>query len=202
MIVENLSEPFWHTIIYDFYTPEEEKLIWQELDYLDLPNKPLLHASETGDPEAVNRSRLFLDNLYGYNYRHFSKILNITSRKIFSQEFLDLTKSNPFSNHLKYSNTDSTLVSYYKNKSSYPLHFDVTTLSSITTFWKKPQKFTGGHLVFGEYNYIPEMDHNTLIFFPGFVKHSVTETIIDEEDELAGNSRYSITKFYTTEHTK
>jgi hypothetical protein len=193
MIVENLSEPFFHTIVHDFYTTEEEKLIWQELDYLDLPNKSLLESSETGDPSAVNRSRVFLDAFY--RYRNFSKILEI-NRKIFSTEFTDLIKSNPFSNYLIHSNMDNTLLSYYKNKSFYPLHKDESVISIIITFWRNPKKFVGGNLTFDEYYYTPKMNHNSLILFPSFVKHSVNETFIDNENEIVGNSRYSISSFY------
>ena len=193
MIVENLSEPFWHTIVHDFYTPEEEKLIWQELNYLDLPNKPLLESFETEDCGSINRSRVFLNSLY--RYRNFSKILEI-NRKIFSTEFTDLIKSNPFSNYLLHSNFDNTLLSYYKNKSSYPLHIDESVISTVITFWRNPKKFIGGNLTFGEYYYTPKMNHNSLILFPSFIKHAVSETIIDDENEIAGNSRYSISSFY------
>ena len=194
MIVENLSEPFFHTIVHDFYTSEEEKLIWQELNYLDLPNKPLLELFETEDGGSINRSRVFLDSLY--RYRNFSKILEI-NRKIFSTEFTDLIKSNPFSNYLLHSNFDNTLLSYYKNKSSYPEHGDESIISTITTFWRNPKKFIGGDLVFTNHHfYTPKMNHNSLILFPSFIKHAVSETIIDDENEIAGNSRYSISSFY------
>ena len=193
MIVENLSEPFWHTIVHDFYTPEEEQLIWQELKFLDLPNKPLLDSSETGDPGAINRSRVFLDMLY--KYRNFSNILNL-NRKLFLPEFINSIKINPFSNYLMHSNADVTLLSYYRNKSSYPPHTDNATLTTITTFWQNPKRFTGGDLMFTDYDYTPKMNHNSLILLPCFIRHNVIETNIDYDNEIAGNSRYSITSFY------
>jgi len=193
MIIENFHEPFWHTIVYDFYTPEEEEKIWQELNFLDLSKQKSLEWSATADPESINRSRVFLDHLY--KYRNFSKILT-ASRKIFSPDFIESIKSNPFSGYLTHSTFDSTLLSYYRNESAYPRHTDNSSLTAVTTFWKNPKKFTGGDLVFTDYDYIPKMEHNTLIILPSFIAHNVTKLNIDYENEIAGNSRYSITQFF------
>jgi hypothetical protein len=51
MKVLTIREPFWHTIIEDYYTPEEEILIWQEIEFLSADGK-LLPPERTEDPRA------------------------------------------------------------------------------------------------------------------------------------------------------
>ena len=82
MIVENNKEPFYHTIIHDYFTTEERELIWQELDSL---HTRLEGPEVTGDPRASKlKQRLYLDSEYE-NRRNHSNILSL-SRKIFDIE--------------------------------------------------------------------------------------------------------------------
>ena len=188
MKIIQFTEPFYHTIIYDFYTPEEEKSIWQEIEFLNQPGK-LLDKTFNGDPKASdNKLGLHLDKAYG-QYRNVSNILTI-NRKIFN--IRDQLLENPFAKYLEICDQDFTFLSYYPDKSFYAPHFDRFTVSSITTFWRQPQQFTGGDLRFTEHNYVPQMEHNTLILFPSFETHEVTPVSIDDEE---GFSRYTINQF-------
>ena len=92
MIVENNKEPFYHTIIHDYFTPEERELIWDELETLH----PKLEGPEvTGDPRASKlKQGLYLDEEYT-NRRNDSKIISF-SRKIFDIEKTGLLKENIF----------------------------------------------------------------------------------------------------------
>ena len=84
MIVENNKTPFYHTIIHDYFTPEERELIWDELETL---HSKLEGPEVTGDPRASMLKRgLYLDHEYE-NRRNESNILSI-SRKIFKLEKL------------------------------------------------------------------------------------------------------------------
>jgi hypothetical protein len=191
MKILNLLNPFPHSIIHDFYNLEEQELIWEELTFLNRPNK-LLTPDKTGDPSASSNKRgVFLDTLYGQN-RHFSNILTI-NRKIFT--ILDFLKDNPFSEYLLYCNYDQTMISYYEDQAHYDKHFDSFVISSVTTFWKNPKQFVGGELKFSEFNYIPKMFHNTMIIFPSFVMHEVTKVSLKNNDGI--NGRYTINQFYS-----
>ena len=88
MIIENNKEPFYHTIIHDYFTPEERELIWTELETLH----PKLEGPEvTGDPRASKlKQGLYLDQEYE-NRRDHSSILTM-SRKIFDIEKLGQLK--------------------------------------------------------------------------------------------------------------
>ena len=62
MKIVQLSQPFYHTIIYDFYTAKEVKSIWRELKVLrcKFENKHF-----NGDPLASdNKLGLHLDQVY------------------------------------------------------------------------------------------------------------------------------------------
>jgi Rps23 Pro-64 3,4-dihydroxylase Tpa1-like proline 4-hydroxylase len=190
--VENLSEPFHHSIIYDFYNEEEQKLIWQELEFLNKPGK-MLPPKETGDyyGSSPNKTGIFLEELYK-DKTNFSNILTL-NRKIY--RIKKLLFDNPFSRYLDIINKDMTMVSYYEDGSFYKKHYDCYTISAVTTFWKKPKLFTGGELTFPNYEYTPKMDHNTMILFPSYEEHEVTEIEFDQNDGI--NGRYTINQFYT-----
>lgn len=189
MRIENLSEPFFHSIVYDYYTIEEQNLIWQELNFLNKMGK-LLPPTETGDPNSSpNKVGVFLDRLY--NNKKFSNILTL-NRKIY--KIKNLLYENPFSRYLNSVDSDFTMVSYYENASYYLRHHDSYTLSSVTTFWKTPKMFSGGQLIFSNYDYAPIMDHNTMILFPSYESHEVSEITMDDNDGV--NGRYTLNQFF------
>lgn len=190
MRVENKSEPFFHSIVYDYYTQDEQNLIWQELNFLN-KNGKLLPPTETGDQNsAPNKLGVFLDRLYKNN-RNFSNILNV-NRKIF--KIKNLLYDNPFSRHLNIVDYDLTMISYYEDQSYYLPHHDSYTISAVTTFWKTPKLFSGGELKFTNYNYVPEMGHNTMILFPSYEIHEVSEIVMENNDGV--NGRYTINQFF------
>lgn len=189
MNVKTYNYPFYHTIIKDIYDKEEEKLIWQEIEFLNQPGK-LQESSLTGDPGGVNKVGIFLDNLY--NFRQVSNILTI-NRKIF--RIANLFSDNPYSKYLEGCNHDMTMLSYYENGSYYKPHKDRYTLSAITLFFKKPKKFSGGELHFDEYKYTPELSHNDMILFPSCETHSVSKIIMNSHEKGVG--RYTINQFFS-----
>ena len=186
------KEPFFHTIIYDFYNDREEQGIWQELEFLNQPGK-FLNKHFTGDGLASNNKLgLHLDKVYPPEYRHLSNMLT-ADRKIF--EIRDQLLENPFAKYLEICDQDFSFISYYPDKSYYKAHFDRFTLSGITTLWKQPQKFTGGDLRFPKHDYIPDMRHNTFILFPSYELHEVRPIHIDKEWQEKGFSRYTLNQF-------
>lgn len=191
MKIYNYKEPFYHSIIYDYYDENEQNLIWQEIDFLNQPGK-LLTPDKTGDENASpNKVGIFLDDIYHHNeFRKLSNILTL-NRKIFF--ILDLLKENIFSNYLSISNHDLTLLSYYGNNAYYNSHYDNFIVSSVNTFWRTPKEFQGGNLMFDHYNYTPNLDHNSMIIFPSFEWHSVSPVIMKPS---SNNGRYSINQFF------
>jgi Rps23 Pro-64 3,4-dihydroxylase Tpa1-like proline 4-hydroxylase len=181
MRIINLTAPFNHTIIYDYYSPRDESLIWNELNELS----PILaDKTTTGDPRSSGMLGLNLDNFYQED-RTKSHILQ-ANRLIYN--ITDELKENSFMKYLDMTNDDLTQLNYYPDGSSYAHHADHATISAVTTFWKTPKEFTGGELKFTEYEYTPHMDNNTIILFPSFEQHEVTKVI--------GKGRFSLNQFY------
>jgi len=189
MNIVQFSEPFYHTIIYDFYTAKEVKSIWRELKALtgQFKNKHF-----NGDPKASdNKLGLHLDVFYQGNREHSNMLT--ADRKIFN--IRDQLLENPFAKYLEICDLDYSFVSYYPDKSYYKPHFDRFTLSSVTTFWREPQKFKGGILRFPEHDYAPVMKPNTIVLFPSYETHEVTPIHVDKKSEAKGFSRYTLNQF-------
>ena len=162
-----VKDPIPFLIIDNTYNKEEEKLIFNEIEFF--ANK-FQSADQTGSASDINgnlkknNKGIFLDNVY--SDRSFSNILNI-NRCLFNNE----VKSNLSKCHYAYdllgiSNFDKTLVSYYDDGSNYFSHRDTSVISIITWLYKQPKNFSGGNFKFTDYNLDVELKNNrTIIFF-------------------------------------
>jgi hypothetical protein len=183
--------------IQDFYSEEELKLIWQELEFLTSKGK-LLSAENTESavsPEGNFKSNvgLFLDNVY--LNRNISNILRI-NRKIFEETVVEkLTDINPIFRALEHSNADHTLISYYENGDSYFEHPDHSVLTILSYFFKEPKKFLGGELVLTDFNLEIIPKNNMVVIFPGAYHHKVNKVSMDSEVTLSGDGRYCMSQF-------
>lgn len=172
MIIQHLSYPFHHTIIYDYFSKIEFEEIYDECEYIS-SNVPVKDFDAIGDihhSELVKFDKTkpyFLDEMYCDN-RNKSNIL-IHTRKLFH---LDLT-DNPFSEYIKTSTHDRTTLNVYKKGSSYHKHKDTCILTVIHTIWKEPKTWTGGDLFFSDCGYKPFLKSNCCFIFPSFNRHEV-----------------------------
>jgi hypothetical protein len=190
MEILNLSEPFPHIIIHDFYNYEELDLIWEEFKFLNKPGK-MDPPELTGDPLASpNKRSIFLD--FAYADRKYSNILSV-NRKIFN--VVDKFDQNLIYRYLELCDHDHTMISYYEDGAYYAKHHDIYVISSITVFWEEPKMFSGGDLYFSEFEYTPKMNNNTMVIFPSFYIHEVTPVKLEDCNEKRG--RYSINQFYS-----
>ena len=198
VVGEGFVEPFPHLIIKNFYNEDELKLIWEELTFYTKPDK-LLDAEDYGGViNSTNAKALVLDLVYKGKYRTLSNILTV-NRKIFNDELL-LAFSNLHDccNIAQDSNYDNTKVRYYHNGEYYEPHTDRSIqFLGFTYFYKEPKKFTGGELYFPKYDYEFDCENNSLIMFPGWVEHGVTEVKIQDSDYYDGQGRYAITSFFS-----
>jgi hypothetical protein len=115
----------------------------------------------------------FLDNLYA-GKRNLSKILNI-NRKLFTDTELKikLVEKNLFYDHIFNSDFDTTLLNFYGPTDYYKPHKDTSCFTALTFF--KLEEFSGGNLLFPEYEIEIEAVENRLVIFPGFVLHGSEE---------------------------
>jgi predicted 2-oxoglutarate/Fe(II)-dependent dioxygenase YbiX len=190
---ENKAFPYLK--IRNYYSAQELKLIWQELDFLTHSEK-LMPPEQTGqkNPAMKHNHGLFLDEVY--TSRLFSNILK-ANRKTFSADTFKLYASlNDMYDNVFMINQDSTLISYYENSGYYKAHSDVATVTSLQWVFREPKKFTGGNLIFTKYNETVEIENNMMIMFPSHVKHEVTEVkMAPEHCGYKGNGRYCLSQF-------
>ena len=199
------EEPFPHLIIDNFYNEKELELIWEELNFYTKPGK-LFEAKDYGGVVGYTDSKaILLDSLYrnnsnnnGINWRKLSNILTV-NRKLFDSGILDtFADIHDCCSLANQSNSDTTKIRYYHNGDKYDPHTDKGfQFLGFSYFYKEPKKFEGGELYFPKYNYEVPCDNNSMIIFPGWVKHGVREVSIEESDYFDGWGRYAITSFFT-----
>jgi len=192
MIIHKIKEPFPHLIIEDFYSEDELKLIWQELDFLTSANK-LIPANLDGSTKNSNALSVSIDNVYkDLRYSNISFI----NQKILSAEIKDAFLSlNKLFGHITMINNMSTKIKYYENGHNYHKHQDKPRFTGINYLYKEPKKFEGGDLYFNDYDHKVELKNNMFILFMGCLPHSVTPIILNENTYITGNGKYSVTSF-------
>jgi len=188
-----MAEPVY-AIIEDFYSPEEQTAIWEELNGL-LNNNALLDPSNTGSAVDINKNliknnkALWLDA--HYTSRQDSKILQI-NRKIFDKEFAeDLVSHNPLFRYLQSCNYDSTMISYYETGHYYKSHVDLAVFTVLTYFFKEPKKFTGGDFKLVDFDITITPKNNMVVIIPSCYLHKVTDVTIEEQ----GYGRFCMSQF-------
>jgi len=196
-------EPFPHLVFRNFYTDEELDLIWEELNFYTKPNKLFDVEEYLGVVGFTKAKAIALDNVFTGKTRVLSNILTV-SRKVFDNQILQ-----PFSeihdccSLAKLANYDITKVRYYHNGDYYKPHTDTFfEFLAFSYFYKEPKKFLGGDLIFPKYDYEFSCDHNSLIMFPSWVEHGVSEVSIKDSDYYDGYGRYAITHFFGCKEKK
>jgi len=172
----DLSNNFSLPIIDDFYSETELSEIKDELKLLSavaelkvFVNKP---AKDEEDNPKQKSNSFFLDGFYR-GKRELSKILTL-NRKLFSKEVrTKLVEKNLFYEHIFHSDFDTTLLNFYEPTDYYQPHKDSSCFTALTFF--KLEEFSGGDLVFPEYDIKVEAVENRLVIFPGFVLHGAEE---------------------------
>jgi hypothetical protein len=182
--------------IENYYTEEELKLLWTDIDLLTVANQLL---SPKQNFSAVDSDNKPLKNNMGANIdalfpdRNQSRILKV-NRKIFTLSD-DLVKTHKYFRFLKYSNMDATKIAYYEEGEHYKKHFDHAAITAVTIHYKEPKAFTGGELVFEDGELVIPCENNTAIIFPSILYHEVKDIMMLEQK--SGYGRYSLIQFIT-----
>jgi len=191
-IIYQIKEPFPFLKIDNLYDEDELELIWQELNFLTpkLENPENTGTAKDNESKSLkNNSGVLLDDIY--QKRNISNILSINP-KLFSPEIINVFSELSFGyQNIKKTNYDRTLISYYEDGGYYKPHEDTAIYTAITWFFKEPKAFTGGDFYFTDYDLKIEIQNNMTVLFPSFVKHSVDEVIL-ENNNLISYGRYSM----------
>ena len=182
MKIQHYKEPFFHTIVYDFFTESQMKNVLQDIDSLRE-----LHTNDDHHKDVLEKDKTeshHVDSIYEDD-REKSSILKHTE-KIFLMNLDHYTNDNPFLGLIPLTSTYTTFISKYKNGSKYSIHHDHGVLTFLTLLNVKP--YTGGELIFTKYDYVPTIKNNSCLIFPSYEMHKVNE-VISEHD---GHVRHSI----------
>lgn len=186
-------------LIDNLYNADQQIDIWQELEFISGKDK-MKDPEDTGTATDANGNILKknkampLDTIYAD--RSVSNILT-ENRILWDEKFMDnLMDHHLFFRYLRFSNMDSTLVSYYEDSDYYAPHRDDAILTAITWFYKEPKKFQGGDFTIEDEVKI-ECKHNRCVLFPSMLQHSVDPIKLDTNLKNKKYGRYAISQFIT-----
>ena len=179
-------DPFPHVLLEDFYTEGEMKTVMEETRNLNphlLPPEMSGTArhKETGQPLKYN-SGLFLTDAMPN-----SEIAGLARRHMF-QELVEQVDCPWWASQWRQCNSQSWMLSRYTDGQYYNAHVDLSQFTMLIWYYKEPKPFTGGDLVFPDYdNYTIPCNNNTGIIFYGAMRHEVPP--------VRGTGRYCLTCF-------
>ena len=181
MKFEYLNIPFPHTIIHNYFSEEEVENIITEKNDIILNVNPLdlIPENDLHHKKLINNNKTLtfdLDRLYT-NRRENSNILLYT-RKIFTlSNSCSLNyKLNNFLKYIPLSSRYSSFLNIYKDGSYYDAHIDISTLTVLSVVWDistSVKECKSDHLYFYDYDYYPNLHHNSCIIFPSYEVHGV-----------------------------
>jgi len=216
----NDNKEFPYLYVDEWYTPEEEKLIWKELDFYTNPfamcrandekNKRAQLEREEGKKDkgsAIEAWHFPVDNLSApitWNNREVSHILRLKLLKMDSIEDT-IKKMGTLFEPFWETNYDLHYVSYYEDGDYYKAHRDGMSdddythkMTTITWFHRKPKAFTGGDFKLNDIDVTIESKHNRMLMFPNYYAHEVLPLAMNNKNYLVmgGEGRYSIINLY------
>ena len=202
--VIKLGEGYFFLRIDNFLKLNELSEVWEEIKFFSYRSKLKTNThsakfSETGELKS-NKIGVWLDDIF--TDRKYSNFFKYYKKWITPEAFGILVKTNLFWRELAFCEFDRTLFSCYENETYYRVHQDTTRITQIYYTFKEPKKFTGGQIVFTDFNYLQEIENNMLIVFPSWFNHEVKPVLLNEktpseQDKLECNGRYSFTTFFS-----
>jgi Rps23 Pro-64 3,4-dihydroxylase Tpa1-like proline 4-hydroxylase len=189
-------------IIDNWYSPDELKKIWKELDFyhslgrenIDRAEKTVIAKDSDGKPKGKSY-RFYIDPIYSFIGRNKSNILNCREKfqkKEFHKKIEEHLKD--YREFFPSTNADRTFVSYYENEDFYDEHFDSASFTMLIWLHKEPKMYQGGDFEIVNSNTIIESKNNRMILFPSYYYHKVHKlSMKDKNEENFG--RYTITHF-------
>lgn len=201
------SNKFSYALIENIYSDDQLKYIWKEAEFL-CDKRKLQSPKDTGQtgvkPDGTkmkSNGGIFLEDFYrnsnNSNYMNCFKefIRSNTLNYLMDQDY----------SFRVFSNLDEcgNLFNYYEDKDYYLPHRDKSIMTCVFWFFKEPKMFVGGDLFFPEIDKTIEIKNNSMIIFPSYAFHEVTEiTMNDNAEPNNCNGRFSISSFMIATATK
>src|SRR6056300_795005 len=199
IVKDNPVFPF--LVIDNWYTPNEEKAVWKELDFfsstpkdqIDRAEKTVVARNEDGSSKST-AYRFYIEGFY--NKRGLSPILNCMYKQRTSEFFSIIEECMPYARSFMSSNSDSSLLSYYEENDHYKPHHDTLAWTCLIWMVREPRLFNGGDFKLNEPDIEVKLKNNRMIMFPSCFLHSVSPVKFYTQPKEIGYGRYTITHFY------
>jgi len=201
IVKDNPTFPF--IVIDNWYTPNEEKAVWKELDYYSsMPREKIDRAENTivaRNSDGSSRSkayRFYTGEYYTNEGLSKSAIFNSMYKQRTPEFHKIIEQCMPYGRSFTSSNSDSTLISYYEEDDHYEPHHDTFLWTNCIWMVREPRLFNGGDFDFPESGHEIKLKHNRAIFFPCCYLHRVSPVKFHTQPKEIGYGRYTITHFY------
>jgi len=199
IIKDNPTFPF--LVIDDWYTPNEEKAVWKELDFFSATPKDQIDRAENTivarNPDGSSKSnayRFYIEDFY--NKREISPIINCMYKQRTPEFHKIIGECMPYARSFHSSNSDSSLLSYYEENDHYKPHHDTFAWTCLIWMVKEPRLFNGGDFKLNEPDIEVKLKNNRMVMFPCCYLHSVSPVKFHTQPKEIGYGRYTITHFY------
>ena len=199
VVKDNPTYPF--IVIDNWYTPQEEKNIWKELDWyssheqIDRAENTIVARNKDGSSRS-KAYRFYPGEYYSDIGMEKSHIFNYMYKQRTKEFHKIIGECMPYARSFHSSNGDSTLISYYEENDHYEPHHDTFLWTNLIWFYKEPKLFSGGDFDFPESGYEVKLKHNRAVFFPCCYLHRVSPVKFHTQPKELGYGRYTITHFY------
>lgn len=191
IMFRHICDPCEYILLDDVCTEQELAKCFLESDLVspsfEDPKGTGSATDKNGNLKKQNKG-VFFPKIYTPEFAFFSPIsvqINKAVETLRNRDYTALSQMR----HLKHVSGYNILLSAYKNGDYYTSHQDVAVLSLL--FWFGKEKFTGGDLIFTDFNHTVPFKSNRVILFPSYYNHEVTETKSDSQDYV----RYCATAF-------
>jgi hypothetical protein len=199
------KKPFPHLVIENLFSEKEISFLKKEIDFLEasaLSETSFSSAKSSGFPDGsvVDKAKhgvVYLEDVF-VNLDH--SLIETQVKNLLNQGlFFIYSQIEPWATRFSYCGvhpiTHFTKVNFFGDGEKYEAHRDASEFTSLMYFCETPKNFTGGSLHFPEFDFSYLCDNNSLILFPGYILHEVTEV---SHIKVEGRScRVSINTFYS-----
>jgi len=201
IIKDNSTFPF--LVIDDWYTPNEEKAVWKELDFfsvtpknkIDRAENTIVARSEDGSSKS-KAYRFYIEDFY--KKRELSPIINSMYKQRTPEFHNIISECMPYARSFLTSNGDSSMLSYYEENDHYESHHDTFLWTCLVWMVREPRLFDGGDFKLNEPDIEVKLKNNRMVIFPSCFLHSVSPVKFHTQPKEIGYGRYTITHFYYT----
>lgn len=181
-----------HLLVKNFFTVEELKFIWKELEFLNnpfvmLPPENTGSALDSFGALMKNNSGIFLKQVY---IDLGNSPLVRFSQKIFEGHTEEFGLLSPTNRNVLLTRTSDYLLSYYEDTNYYAPHSDRGETTVLFWFFREPKRFQGGDLKFDDTGEVITVENNCMLMFPSWALHSVSEVRVNAEHRNKNLGRY------------